>query len=1018
MHTVTTRRAPTANTPFAPKLLVSATALALVALAASAQAQEVGQKGDVASWKTAEYQADWGLDSMKAAYAYAQGVTGKNVKVGVIDSGAALHSELTGERWHRLAVKGEYAADGERYPNNNGPVAENKKGRFSAGESFNVSADYEHGVSDSHGTHVAGTVGANRDGVGMHGVAFGSDVYLASTGGNDNMVYGENQDYAYFKAAYEAMAREGVKVVNQSWGSATSRDFGKSEYWKSLADFEKKGKTFVDAAAEVALEHDMIFVWTNGNNSNGNPYLRASLPYFRPELQDHWLTVAAGNDRSLEGFSGKAGIASWWTVTAPGKDVNSSFVNYDGDGSVGASDGTPAYKKYSGTSQAAPHATGALALVMERFDYMTPTQARDVLLTTATQTPGGSEFMKSPDANIGWGFVNLKEAMRGPRQIMGTLDVTMNARDDVWTHDIVEDGWNGSRFKNPNSLKEQDKKEDRLWTSRKRELEAKISGSSITPEEKAEYETGLRREAVRKARVAEGYAGKLVKRGNGTLTLTGENAFSGGLTIHEGTVAGLTNAFGSGKVVVADGGNLTVLKTVKWDELTDSGFEAKEKSYTGSTAVNVDVADGATLTLENGVNVGQLKFEGNGYLIASLTDEEKRAIRDGEALDWAFTMKGDWNNDTFVDTGLAFYEVKEVTAAAVQATSGKSSVVVGFAPADTSDFSTVARLRAAGNATLDTWSRQDALRTEDSLRDDFYAASQNLSLLHADRLMGAAFGRGNDRRESPLADGYRLWVDVTGVKGETSTRAGDADTQLRAGFFGVERAWAPDWTAGGYLAVGEEELKLGDSSVKGDVYHIGAYLGRNLGRADLRAAVGYTAIERKAGRFAGVANEFAHVKAESDLAIWQGAGEVRWRLYESERFAFTPIVKAGVVFLKDDGLTEKFGTHELNRTPKDRTVGFAKAGFDASERVADTLTLGLGVNVNTWFGDRNVTLSQSIDKGASVATKMTELESAAELALDVKWQPTKSTLVGVAYEGLFSDDTKEHGLRASVKYLF
>ena len=36
----------------------------------------------------------------------------------------------------------------------------------------------------AHGTHVGGTMAASRNGEGMHGVAFGANLYSANTGGN------------------------------------------------------------------------------------------------------------------------------------------------------------------------------------------------------------------------------------------------------------------------------------------------------------------------------------------------------------------------------------------------------------------------------------------------------------------------------------------------------------------------------------------------------------------------------------------------------------------------------------------------------------------------------------------------------------------------------------------------------------------------------------------------------------------------------------------------------------------
>ncbi len=44
---------------------------------------------------------------------------------------------------------------------------------YEKGQVFDVDGNWIKGVNDTHGTHVTGTVGANRDGNGMHGVAWG-----------------------------------------------------------------------------------------------------------------------------------------------------------------------------------------------------------------------------------------------------------------------------------------------------------------------------------------------------------------------------------------------------------------------------------------------------------------------------------------------------------------------------------------------------------------------------------------------------------------------------------------------------------------------------------------------------------------------------------------------------------------------------------------------------------------------------------------------------------------------------
>ena len=94
----------------------------------------------------------------------------------------------------------------------------------------------------------------------------------------------------------------------------------------------------------------------------------------------------------------------------------------------------------------APHVTGALALLMERFPYLDHPQVRDVLLTTATDI-GAAGI----DPIYGWGLINLKKAIDGPGLLRVDTDVVMNQRAggtkvwdgaawDDWRNDISGPG--------------------------------------------------------------------------------------------------------------------------------------------------------------------------------------------------------------------------------------------------------------------------------------------------------------------------------------------------------------------------------------------------------------------------------------------------------------------------------------------------------------------------------------------------------------------------------------------------
>ena len=137
----------------------------------------------VASWETDEYQADWGLAAMNASKAYALGFTGQGVTVGVMDSGALLqaHPDLAGDRFHASVADAEYGSDGQRYPQHD---PEDGMGDYHKGDGAGetISGQWILGTNDSHGTHVTGTVGGNRDGSEFHGVAFDSTVWVGNTG--------------------------------------------------------------------------------------------------------------------------------------------------------------------------------------------------------------------------------------------------------------------------------------------------------------------------------------------------------------------------------------------------------------------------------------------------------------------------------------------------------------------------------------------------------------------------------------------------------------------------------------------------------------------------------------------------------------------------------------------------------------------------------------------------------------------------------------------------------------------
>ena len=101
--------------------------------------------------ETQEYQQQYGLDLIKASSAYARGATGRGAIIGIMDSGVDnSHQELNG---FNKIVSGSYLTYQDR-----SPTTDEKR----------------------HGSHVSGIALGERDGSGIHGVAFDAQLFFIS----------------------------------------------------------------------------------------------------------------------------------------------------------------------------------------------------------------------------------------------------------------------------------------------------------------------------------------------------------------------------------------------------------------------------------------------------------------------------------------------------------------------------------------------------------------------------------------------------------------------------------------------------------------------------------------------------------------------------------------------------------------------------------------------------------------------------------------------------------------------
>ncbi len=258
---------------------------------------------------------------MNASSAYALGYHGQGVALGVMDSGALLqkHPELAGDRFHASHASGVYGSTGNRYQESVSGVGDVfGNGDFTEGEAFDIDGNWISHVNDTHGTHVTGTVGANRDGSEFHGVSWGSDIWVGNTGGTDNTNYGLPQDYNFFYAGWSALAQNLISVngaerggvINNSFGtnlrineggsSLNTNTTGETEYEYFL--FKQNygdAPSFVDAAYDAVKGTNVVQVMTTGNRDMAMPYYRSLYPYFNPDAEKHWIAWPACKRKEL-----------------------------------------------------------------------------------------------------------------------------------------------------------------------------------------------------------------------------------------------------------------------------------------------------------------------------------------------------------------------------------------------------------------------------------------------------------------------------------------------------------------------------------------------------------------------------------------------------------------------------------------------------------------------------------------------------------------------------------------------
>ena len=222
-----------------------------------------------------------------------------------------------------------------------------------------------------HGTHVAGTILGRTIGIAKDAKLIVARVFNKE---------GEASDDGLLAAGQWILEKK-PQVVNNSWGGNRDDSF--------YDDIVKKWK-----AAGI------VPIFSAGNTGSYNAGGEGSIGS-PASLEDSFSVGALTKDDKLAKFSlrGPSKLTNKFKpeISAPG--VNIFSADYKGG-----------YVLKTGTSMAAPHVSGAVALILEANRNLTVDKVEEILKTTATPLTD-DHYISSPNMGYGYGKLNVFKAV-------------------------------------------------------------------------------------------------------------------------------------------------------------------------------------------------------------------------------------------------------------------------------------------------------------------------------------------------------------------------------------------------------------------------------------------------------------------------------------------------------------------------------------------------------------------------------------------------------------------------------
>ena len=879
---------------------------------------------------------------------------------------------------------------------------------------------------------------------------------------------GKNVAYGDFDSEKATLDKDGKRkytighIQTNTWQEAEYEYFYFQNVYNGTGGEASFEKSFVDAAWEAIKGTNIVQVFTTGNRDSANPFYRPLYPYFNPEAESQWVAVAGIQEKGdgkyglVETFN-EAGLGKWWTVSAPGYYIYSSKVDSEGNESYGNS---------SGTSMAAPHVTGAMGVLMSRYPDMTAPQVRDVMFTTANhKNPDGTNMSGWDNVDgttplngqvsdrMGWGMPDLAKGMFGPGQFLGAFEYDMAKQKlDVWSNDITNVALD-------QRLAEDQKWIDEIYTKHKDDAtaEAFVLGDGFTivvPEGEMEKTQIALDDAkkwrqyyfeLRKAAIDEkldsgnntGYKGSLVKKGAGTLVMTGSNSYKGTTKVEAGTLLAFAESVGTDDTVTVSGGTFGVLAGY-YDDFTMTGYKQSTEAQAGKLTIDLSSGDGTLhVSAAADVKVKEVKLGTGKKVSIGLEGADAaqlaKAYQNDEEVAGTFSVaEGDLSGATIADATLesVFFEKASGKLSADNksiTTTVTRKADVGFESFATTDNErAIARaLEQSGNAfagtVLSLGTKEEVNATYAALSDDMYAAARNALVVNATAVsrtvMDQARGFGEGRAAELEHGRGRIWATGIGFWGDAEGESRGLDVDFRAGLLGGEVVAHETTKLGAFFGYGSTDYKGHFGKIDGDDLHFGVYGLTDVGPVSFAYGVAYTAEDRESSHVLGTTAN-SH---DEDATVLQAYAEAAYR-FDVAGAKIDPYLGFTWARVEVDGFSEAMSGESFSVKDQKDDIQIATLGARATLPLTwGTMPVALKADLgwSHYFGDTEAVTRMQLGAGGAIAElQAKELKDQVNLGLGITGQVSQNATVGVSYTGSFGTDADTHGLTATFRYAF